>query len=86
VNYTFQQANADFVTDFLVIGGDLDQDTDLAVEQAVELADIAGVTHVLDVRLEMQDKELWAYLPTSPTGGTEWTTPVRSCPTTGGTT
>ncbi len=63
MNYVCKQANADFVTDCLVVGGDLDQDNDLAAQQAVELVDIAGVTHVLDVRLEMNDSQLWAYMP-----------------------
>lgn len=63
MNHTFDTANADFITDFLLVGGDLDMDDDLAADQAVELADDARVTHVLDVRLEANDSALWAQLP-----------------------
>ncbi len=63
MRHMFTHANANFVTDQLVIGGDLDQDNDLAVSQAVELVDVAGITHVLDIRLEMDDAKLWACLP-----------------------
>ncbi|RYG11844.1 MAG: hypothetical protein EON92_09625, partial [Burkholderiales bacterium] len=62
-NHTFDTANADFIDDFLLVGGDLDTDNDLAADQAVELADDARVTHVLDVRLEANDSALWAQLP-----------------------
>jgi dual specificity phosphatase 3 len=63
MTHTFKHANADFITDFLVVGGDLDPDNHLGVKQALELVDAAAVTHVLDVRLEMDDSELWAHLP-----------------------
>lgn len=50
-------ANADFVTDRLLVGGDLDQRDDLlAAEQLGELVGL-GVTHVVDVRLEADDSE-----------------------------
>jgi dual specificity phosphatase 3 len=55
-------ANAHFVTDRLLIGGDLDAwDGELAVRQLLELLDL-GVTHVLDVRVEWSDEELVAQL------------------------
>ena len=55
-------ANAHFVTTFLAVGGDLAFDNVLASEQAFDLVD-AGVTHVLDVRHEADDAELWSYVP-----------------------
>ncbi len=55
-------ANAHFVTDRLLVGGDLDAwDGELAVRQLLELLAL-GVTHVLDVRLEWSDEELVARL------------------------
>lgn len=60
--FELEVANADFVTDFLAVGGDLDYDTRKAVEQAVELVDSALITHVLDVRLEEQES-LWERFP-----------------------
>ena len=47
-----QRANADFVTDRLAVGGDLDYDDTNATEQAVELIVQGGITHILDVRWE----------------------------------
>lgn len=55
-------ANADFVTDRVVVGGDLHPDHDTAVDQAHELVS-AGVTHVLDARIEWRDDEVWAGFP-----------------------
>lgn len=55
-------ANADFVTDSLAVGGDLAADTATAVAQALELIH-AGVTHVLDVRQEWNDADVWDHLP-----------------------
>lgn len=52
-------ANAHFVTEFLVVGGDLAYDDETAAAQAIELVD-AGITHVLDVRHEADDAELWS--------------------------
>jgi dual specificity phosphatase 3 len=58
-------ANAHFVTDRLLIGGDLDAwDGELAVRQLLELVEL-GVTHVLDVRVEWSDEELVAQLAPS---------------------
>ena len=48
-------ANASFVTDRLLVGGDLGtHDEELAVRQLEELVD-AGVTHVVDTRIEWDD-------------------------------
>jgi hypothetical protein len=56
-------ANADFVTDRLLVGGDLDVfDTDLAGRQLAELVD-AGVTHVVDCQFELDDADTWAQVP-----------------------
>lgn len=55
-------ANAHFVTEFLAVGGDLAYDNEEAAAQAIELVD-TGVTHVLDVRHECDDSELWSYVP-----------------------
>jgi dual specificity phosphatase 3 len=50
-------ANAAFVTPHLLVGGDLDtQDPGLAADQLRELVE-AGVTHVLDARIEWSDEE-----------------------------
>jgi protein-tyrosine phosphatase len=55
-------ANAHFVTERLMIGGDLDAwDGELAVRQLLELREL-GVTHVLDVRVEWSDEDLVARL------------------------
>lgn len=52
-------ANAHFVTEFLAVGGDLAYDNEEAAAQAIELVD-AGMTHVLDLRHECDDSELWS--------------------------
>lgn len=52
-------ANADFVTPTLAIGGDLDPTLFRALDQLEELAD-AGITHILDVRIEGSDSEFVA--------------------------
>lgn len=59
---TLGVANAHLVTDFLAVGGDLDYDDDVAVAQTVDLIE-AGVTHVLDVRMEANDTGWWAEIP-----------------------
>jgi hypothetical protein len=54
---SFEHANASFVTPYLAIGGDLDTTAeDVAVSQLGELGD-AGITHVIDVRVEWNDEE-----------------------------
>ena len=54
---SFEHANASFVTPYLAIGGDLDTTAeDVAVNQLGELGD-AGITHVIDVRVEWNDEE-----------------------------
>jgi protein-tyrosine phosphatase len=50
-----QVADAVFVTDHLLVGGDLDtRDEHLAERQLAELVDL-GVTHLVDVRIEWDD-------------------------------
>src|SRR5262245_19041628 len=56
---TLQLANADFVTERLLVGGDLSWDTSVAVAQLGELVDV-GVTHIVDCRIEADDAELVA--------------------------
>lgn len=58
----FGVANADLVTPFLAVGGDLDYDNETAAAQAIDLV-AAGVTHVVDVRFEADDHELWSHVP-----------------------
>lgn len=48
------RANAHFVTPQLLVGGDLSMDDAEAVEQLGELV-AAGVTHIVDVRVEADD-------------------------------
>jgi dual specificity phosphatase 3 len=55
----FHRANADFVTDRLAVGGDLDYDDAVAAEQAAELVVDGGITHILDVRWEADDADVW---------------------------
>lgn len=57
-----QTANAHFVTDSLAVGGDLAYASATAAAQANELV-AAGITHVLDVRQECDDTELWGRVP-----------------------
>jgi dual specificity phosphatase 3 len=52
-----RSANAHFVTPHLLIGGDLDyRSRKLAAQQVVELHE-AGVTHIIDVRVEWSDQD-----------------------------
>jgi len=54
---SFEHANASFVTPYLAVGGDLETTTeDVAVGQLSELGD-AGITHVVDVRVEWNDED-----------------------------
>jgi hypothetical protein len=55
----FDAANADFVTPYLAVGGDLSHDDDKALRQSVELID-GGIAHLLDVRWEADDTDKWA--------------------------
>jgi len=57
-----EHANAHFVTAFLAVGGDLDDDQNLASRQAFELVDL-GITHVLDARFEASDDDVWDQIP-----------------------
>ncbi|GAB3089171.1 protein-tyrosine phosphatase family protein [Nocardioides zeae] len=57
-----QWADADTVTDFLLVGGDLATDEVRALAQADELT-AAGVTHVLDARAEAADGDVWEAFP-----------------------
>jgi protein-tyrosine phosphatase len=60
---TLGSANANFVTERLAVGGDCSvDDVALATTQAIDLV-AAGITHVLDVRLELDDAELWSLVP-----------------------
>jgi len=61
-NLNLAVANAHFVTEFLAVGGDLDYNKKKALEQAVELVELCGITHVLDVRLE-EEEYLWERFP-----------------------
>ena len=57
-----RHANAHFVTDDVLIGGDLDyRSRQLAETQLHELHDV-GVTHVIDVRVEWSDEDWVAEL------------------------
>lgn len=57
-----RHANAHFVTDSLLIGGDLDaRSHTLAQQQIHELHDV-GVTHIIDVRVEWSDEDWVAEL------------------------
>lgn len=57
---TLRVANASFVTPSLLVGGDLDtDDPEHALDQLTELVE-AGVTHVLDARIEWSDYRFMA--------------------------
>ncbi|WP_181578311.1 dual specificity protein phosphatase [Arthrobacter sp. AQ5-05] len=45
----------------LAVGGDLDVDDDVMVQQMVEILD-AGITHVVDLRSEANDAEIWKHV------------------------
>ena len=56
-------ANAHFATEFLAIGGDLNNNNRTkAAEQARELIEVGGITHVLDARIEAEER-LWEHFP-----------------------
>lgn len=52
-----QAPNMDFVTPWLAVGGDLDEDDDVALAQLAGIVD-AGITHIIDCRIEWSDEEL----------------------------
>jgi dual specificity phosphatase 3 len=55
---SFELANASWVTDRLLVGGDLDaMNAELATAQLRELT-AAGVTHIIDVRVECNDEDV----------------------------
>lgn len=56
-----ERANASFVTPHLLVGGDLSMDDAEAADQLGELLD-AGVTHIVDVRVEADDSSFVAAL------------------------
>ncbi len=56
------EANIDFVTERLAVGGDLDPSDAKARRQIVDIVE-SGITHVLDVRLEWTDQPLWDAMP-----------------------
>ena len=59
---TLTTANASYVTDRLLVGGDLDtRDEQLAASQLHELVE-AGVTHLVDARVEWDDTQWVARL------------------------
>lgn len=57
-----READLDFVTERLAIGGDLDPFEPKARRQVREIVDL-GITHVLDVRLEWTDHDVWETVP-----------------------
>lgn len=61
-NFSLSIANAHLVTEFLAVGGDLDYNRKKASEQACELVEVGGITHILDVRLEAEEP-LWEHFP-----------------------
>ncbi len=61
-DFTFKFANANFITESLAIGGDLADGLERAADQAAELVDTAGISHVLDVRWEAEET-LWKHFP-----------------------
>jgi dual specificity phosphatase 3 len=58
---SLRHANAHFVTPQLLVGGDLSFDESMAAGQLEELV-AAGVTHIVDVRVEADDAHLVARL------------------------
>ncbi|OIH85152.1 hypothetical protein BLJ79_08160 [Arthrobacter sp. UCD-GKA] len=55
------RANLGWVTADLAVGGDLDVDDDVMVQQMAEILD-AGITHVVDLRSEANDAEIWKHV------------------------
>ena len=55
------RANLGWVSADLAVGGDLDADNDVMVQQVIEILD-AGITHVVDLRSEANDADIWEQL------------------------
>ena len=60
--FRFEFANANSITDYLAIGGDLSYNKYHALSEAVELAELAGISHILDLRMEAKE-DLWDRFP-----------------------
>ncbi len=54
--------NASYITELLLVGGDLDPDDDRALAQILELQ-AHGVRHVFDARVEWSDRVAWRRSP-----------------------
>ncbi|WP_411731197.1 dual specificity protein phosphatase family protein [Paeniglutamicibacter sp.] len=52
------RANLSWVTSDLAVGGDLDYADKVMVAQVLEIIDV-GITHVVDLRIEANDAEIW---------------------------
>ncbi|MFJ6415541.1 dual specificity protein phosphatase family protein [Paeniglutamicibacter sp. NPDC091659] len=52
------RADLNWVTADLAVGGDLDPDDAIALAQVNDILD-AGITHVVDLRIEDDDTEIW---------------------------
>ena len=57
-----RHANAHFVTDNLLIGGDLDYRSKMLAEKQLRELHSVGVTHIIDVRVEWSDEDWVAEL------------------------
>lgn len=55
------RANLGWVTADLAVGGDLDVDDKAMIQQLREILD-AGITHVMDLRSEANDADIWGRL------------------------
>lgn len=53
------EANLDFITDNLAVGGDLSYDDEKAARQAVEIVDNHNITRIIDMRIEANDEGVW---------------------------
>ncbi|MBV1777811.1 dual specificity protein phosphatase family protein [Paeniglutamicibacter sp. ABSL32-1] len=52
------RANLNWVTNDLAVGGDLDGNDSVMVAQVLEIIDL-GITHVVDLRIEDDDTQIW---------------------------
>ena len=57
---TAESANLHFVTPQLAVGGDINAYDDTLAAQQLDVLDRLGITHVLDVRLEWDDEQVFA--------------------------